>query len=302
MSGPITTGLTPRLLLPGISQFVSTNYKQFPSMHDKIFKKAKSERNYEEAVQMVGLGMAELKGQGEAISIDRIKQGYARRTTHETWQKAVRITMEAFDDNLYMDQAMKFSKELSKSLFHAKETKAASIFNNATSTSVPFLGADGKALLASDHPTGSGGTFSNLATGDISELNIENAVINIYGYVGSDGLKVLARPKALLIPRQSCFEVHRILNSTLRAGTADNDANAVKDRGEIPEVLEWQFITDTDAWFILTDIDGLMFYERMAAKPYYHQDPHTLDHLYYIMERYSFDHVDPRCVYGSMGA
>jgi hypothetical protein len=302
MSGPVTTGLIPRLLLPGITELYGMKYKQLPSVHDKVYKKMKSERNYEEAVQMVGLGMAEIKGQGEAIAIDRFKQSYARRTQHDTWTKAVKITMEAFEDNLYQNQASFLSGELAKALFHAKESRSAALFNNATSTSAPYLGADGKAFLASDHPTGSGGTFSNIATSDISELALENAVINIYGYVGSDGLRMLARPKCLLIPRQSAFEAERILKSTLRSGTSDNDANALFQRKDIPQVLEWQFLTDSDSWFVLTDVDGLMYYERMAAKPHYHQDDATMDHLYSIFERYSFDYTDPRAVYGSMGA
>lgn len=303
MASIITTGSHPRLLLGDISELFGAHYNQLDAKHGKVFRKKSSQRNYEEAAQLVGMGMAEKKDQGAPISLDSTKQGYSRRTYHEVWQKSAKITMEAVDDNRHLDQAAELSKHLARSLFHAKETNAAAIFNNATSTSAPYVGADGVALLSASHPLGGGaGTFSNLSTSDLSELALENAMIAIAGWVDNNNLLMNAKVKGLLIPPENRYTAHRILMSDLRSGTADNDANAIKDRNDVPEIMEWRFLTDSDSWFLLTDQDGLCFYERMAAKPSYEQEFLTKDHIYTMMERYSFDHYDPRAVYGSMGA
>lgn len=301
-SGIINTGSKPRLLLPGITELFGLNYDELKAVHPLVYNKQSSERNYEEAVQLVGVGQAEKKGEGEAVGVDSYKQGYARRTQHEVWAKKIRITMEAFDDDLYLKQAQVLSKELAKGLFHAKETNAASLFNNATSTNAPFLGADGVALLANNHPLGIGGTFSNISTSDLSELALEDAMIAMAGWVDPAGLLQDSDVRCLLIPRQNRYIAHRILKSELRPGTADNDANALYDRMDIPKTLEWRFLTDVDSWFLVTDVDGFVYYDRQAATPHHYEDDETMDQLYMMYERYSFDHYDPRCVYGSLGA
>ena len=302
MSSIITTGSHPRLLLADISELFGAHYEQLEAKHGMIYRKKSSQRNYEEAVQLIGMGMAEKKDQGSPISLDATSQGYSRRTYHEVWQKSAKITMEAVDDNRHLNQAAELSKHLARSLFHAKETNAAALFNNATSTSAPYVGADGVALLANNHPLGGSGTYSNLSISDLSELALENAMIAIAGWVDNNNLLLDAKVKKIVIPANNRYVAHRILNSDLRSGTTDNDANAIKDRGDVPEIVEWRFITDTDSWFLMTDQDGLCFYDRMAAKPSYEQEFLTKDHIYTIMERYSFDHYDGRAIYGSMGA
>lgn len=300
-AGIITTGSHPRLLLPGITELFGSAYKQYDPVHPKVFNKKSSERNFEEAVQLIGVGMASKLDEGSALEVDSTKQGYARRTQHEVYGKLIKITQQAFDDNLYLSQAQELSRELAKSLFHAKETVSSDIFNNATSTSAPYVGADGKALIASDHPTGVGGTFSNLSSSDLSEIALENAVIAIKKFVGSDGLKMMAKPKSLLIPVDSEFIAHRIFKSNYQVD-GNMNSNALKDRNDIPNVMPWVFLSDTDSWFILTDQKGLCFYERTPKKPIYFEEESSLSHFYGIWERYSFDHYDPRAVYGSMGA
>lgn len=302
MASIITTGSHPRLLLADISELFGAHYKQLDALCDKVYMKKKSQLNYEEAVQLVGMDMASKKDQGSAIEIDGTKQGYSRRTYHEVWQKSAKITMEAVDDNRHLNQATELSKHLARSLFHAKETNAAALFNNATSTSAPYVSADGLAFLSSAHLLGGGGTYSNLSSSDLSELALEDAQIAIAGWVDNNNLLINAKVRSLLIPSNNRYTAHRILRSDLRVGTADNDANAIKDRNEIPQILEWRFLTDTDSWFLLTDQDGLCFYERMASRPSYEQEYLTKDHIYTMMERYSFDHYDERCVYGSVGA
>lgn len=302
MASVITTGSHPRLLLADISELFGAHYNQLTMVHDKVYRKKSSQRNFEEAVQLVGMGQAERKDEGSPISLEGTKQGYTRRTVHEVWQKSAKITMEAVEDNRHLNQATELPKHLAKSLFHAKESNAAALFNNATSTSAPYVGADGKALLSATHTLGGGGTFSNISTSDLSELALENAIIALGGFVDNSGLLMLTKVKSLLIPINNRFVAHRILRSDLRAGTAENDTNALKDLSEVPNIIEWRFLTDTDSWFLLTDQEGLVFYERKAAAPSYEQEFLTKDHIYTMMERYSFDHFDPRAVYGSMGA
>lgn len=302
MAGIITTGSHPRLLLGDISHLFGAHYKQLDAVHPMVYMKKSSERNYEEAVQLIGMGQAEKKHEGSPIEFDSTKQGYTRITVHDVWQKSAKITMEAVEDNRHLNQAAELSKHLARALFHAKETNAAALFNNATSTSAPYVSADEKAFLASDHPLGGGGSYSNLSSSDLSELALENAMIAIGGWVDNNGLLMNAKVKSMVIPKENRYVAHRILRSDLRSGTADNDANAIKDRNDIPEIIEWRFLTDTDSWYLLTDQEGLCFYERKAAQPSYEQEYLTKDHIYTMMERYSFDHYDERCVYGSVGA
>ena len=304
-TGVITTGSTPRLLLSAtIANLFGMDYKQLQAVYPKVYKTKSSEKNFEESVLLNGLGMAQQKGEGDTIAIDSYQQGGARRTYHTVWGKGVRVTMEHFQDNLHMNVAQVASKELAKSLFHAKETNAAAFFNNATSTSAPYVGWDAKALLDTAHPTGVGGTFSNKASTDFSELALENAIITIKKWIGYDGLQVMINSSnlKLLIPVDSSFDVHRIIKSELRSGTADNDANAVKDMSIISSVIPWVFLTDTDSWFLLTGQDGLCHFDRMSPTTHHYQDDRTLDSIYQIYERYSFDHYDPHAVFGSMGA
>ncbi len=301
-AGIITTGSKPRLLVPGIDKLFGLNYDQLKAKHPEIYSMKSSKKNFEEAVKLVGVGQAELKGEGDAIAADSISQDYARRTPHNVWGKSVRITMEAFEDDLYLSHAQVLSKELAKALFHAKETNAAALFNNATSTSAPYVGADGKAFLASDHPQAGGGTISNLSTSDISELALENAMIAIAGWTDDAGLLMDADVKCLLLPTANRYKVHRILETPLRSGTAENDANALRDRGDIPKVVEWRFLTDTDSWYLLTDVDGLVGYNRTNPTSHYYMDDKTMDHYYSKHERYSFDYYNPLSAYGSLGA
>lgn len=300
-AGVITTGSAPRLLLPGITTLFGLAYKELKGIHPLVYAKKNSDKNFEEAIAMAGVGMAELKGEGEAIGVDSYKQARARRTFHEVYGKKLRITKEAFEDNLYMSQASVMSKELAKAAFHAKETIAAARFNNATSTAVPYVGADAVALLSGSHPVDAGGTFSNIASADLSELALENAMIAIGAWVDDAGLLLNADVKRLLIPRQSRYIAHRILNSNLRSGTGENDANALKDRMDIPEITEWRFLTDSDCWFLLTDVEGFLHYQRKAPSFSNFEDDHTKDQFYDMYERYSFDNIDARAVYGSMG-
>lgn len=302
MAGVITTGNKPRLLLPGITRTFGLEYEKFKGIGQTIYEQMASQRNFEEMVQIVGGGAAEHKTEGAPINTDTIDQGYARRTVHKVWAKAFRITKEAFDDDLYLSHANVLAKEMAKALFHAKEANAAALFNNCTSTSAPYLGADGKAYYASDHPLGRGGVLDNLASVAISELALEQADIDIRGWQDNSGRPAMAKIKKLLVPRQLIPDVHRILQSDRRSGTADNDANYLKDKGIIPSVEAWIYLTDVDAWHLLTDQAGLMQFNRTGTETDVEQEPYTKDKIYSMTERYSFDYYDPRAGYGSAGA
>jgi hypothetical protein len=270
---------------------------------DMLYDVKSSKRNYEEFVQLRGVGVAQEKGEGEAISIDDVAQFSDRKVVHKVWAKAIRITEEAFEDDLYQNYAQVASKELAKSLAHAKEINAAKLFNNATSTSTPYVDKFGKAFVSTGHQTGSGGTYSNITTSDLTELALENADIQMQGWVGNDGLRIMVKTKQLLIPPQLRYKAHRILRSDLRSGTADNDTNALKDMSLIPSILEWQFLEDTNNWFLLTDVDGLCHYHRMKPTSFYAMDEDTHDHKYSVRERYSHDYNgDHRCVLGGIVA
>ena len=304
-TGVVNLGTAPRLLLSAyISNLFGMNYKQLEAVADKVYDKKDSKQNFEESVLMNGIGVAQVKNEGGTIALDSYGQGPGRRTYHQVYAKAMKVTMEHFNDNMHMNVASVASKELAKSLFHAKEILGASYFNNATSTSAPFVGLDGKALIASDHPTGVGTTYSNLASTDFSELALENAIITIRNWIGYDGLKINVKTSGLklLIPNNTIFDAHRILKSELRSGTADNDANAVKNMGVISEIIPWSFLTDTDCWFLLTNVPGLVHYNRESPQTHHYMEDTTLDSVYQIYERYSFDYFDPHAVFGSMGA
>ena len=304
-TGVVTTGSTPRLLISAmISNLFGMEYKQHKAVHPLIYDKKSSSQNFEEAVLLQGLGVASRKNEGSTIALDSYKQAAARRTVHQVWGKALKVTMEQFEDNLHMNVAQVASKELAKALFHAKEINAAAIFNNATSTSAPYVGWDAVALLSTAHPTGLGSTFTNRASTDFSELALEQAVIDILGWIGYDGLRVNVNHDnlKLLIPRQELFNVHRILKSDLQSNSAEHNANAVKDMGIVSQIIPWVFLTDSDAWFVLTGERGLCYYDRQAPKTHHYQEDSTMDSIYQIYERYSFDHFDPHAVYGSPGA
>lgn len=302
MAGTITSASHPRLLVGDISHLFGMHYAQHKPIAEMVYKKKSSQRNFEEAVQLSNIGEMEEKAESAAIVLDSFSQGHARLTTHKVWTKAVKISMEAVDDNRHLNMSTEIPRIIARSKWHTVESQGSALFNNATSTSAPYLGADGKALLASDHGLVKGGSVSNLSSSDLSELAIENARIAIDDFRDNANLRMNAQIKCLLIPSNSQFLAERVVNSPARVGTADNDLNAIDKLGTIPKILKWNFLTDTNSWFLLTDQPGLCYYERMAAKPFYYQEDNTFDHVYGMKCRFSFDYFDWRSVYGSMGA
>lgn len=301
---PISRAQLFKELLPGLNALFGLEYKRYPEEHAEIFSTETSDRSFEEDQKITGFGAAPTKLEGAAIQYDTAQEGYTARYTHETIAMGFAITEEAIEDNLYDQLSARYTKALARAMAYTKQVKAASVLNNGFSGS--FLGGDGVSLFNSAHPLVGGLTNSNIpaVASDLNETSLENAIIDIGGWVDDRGLLIAARPNKLIIHRASQFEATRILQTEQRVGTADNDINALKNNGAIPggyTVNHW--LTDPDAWFLTTDIpNGLKHFVRAPLKTGMDTDFDTGNARYKARERYSFGWSDPLGMYGSAGA
>jgi hypothetical protein len=291
-------------LLPGLNALFGLEYQQYEEEHQMVFSQENSDRSFEEEQKLSGFGSAPVKREGAAIEYDTAQEAWTARYTHETIAMGFAITEEAVEDNLYDQLAGRYTKALARAMAYTKQVKAASILNNAFSSSFP--GGDGKELLATDHPLVGGGTNGNepsTAT-DLNETALENAVIDIAAWTDERGLLIAARPKKLIIPPALQWTATRLLETEQRVGTADNDINALKNNGAIPGGYGvMHHLTDTDAWFLTTDIpNGLKHFVRAPLKTGMDVDFDTGNARYKARERYSFGWSDPLALYGSPGA
>tara|TARA_R100000388_G_scaffold13650_1_gene11227 strand:+ start:1024 stop:1932 length:909 start_codon:yes stop_codon:yes gene_type:complete len=291
-------------LEPGLNALFGMEYARYENQHSEIFTTETSDRSFEEEVMLSGFGAAPTKSEGTGVAFDDANEAYTARYNHETVALAFSITEEAVEDNLYDRLSARYTKALARSMAHTKQVKAAAVLNNAFDSTV--TGGDGKELCATDHPLTNGSTFANepSTAADLNETSLEDALIKIAGFVNERGLIVALRGMKLIIPRQLQFVAERIMNSTLRVGTSDNDANALKNMGMLPEgYVVNDFLTDTDAFFIMTDTPrGFLHFERVALSTGMEADFDTGNMRYKARERYSFGFSDPRCVFGSPGA
>ena len=292
-------------LEPGLNALFGMEYGRYEGQHAEIFDTESSDRAFEEEVMLSGFGAAPTKGEGTGVSYDDAQEAYTARYNHETVAMAFSITEEAVEDNLYDRLASRYTRALARSMAHTKQVKAASILNNAFSAGA-FAGGDGVALCDASHPLTSGGTFANepSVAADLNETSLEDALINIAGFVDERGLIVALRGMKLIIPRQLQFVAERLLVSNLRVGTADNDINAIKSSGMLPEgYVVNDYLTDTDAFFITTDVpNGMKHFVRTAMATSMDGDFDTGNVRYKARERYSFGVSDPLGIYGSPGA
>jgi hypothetical protein len=300
--GIINTGSFPKALWPGVKKWYGTAYNDYKTEYDQLVDTIKSDKAWEEFVGKVGLGLAVVKPEGSSITYDSEGQGFTTRVTHVNYALGFIITEEMMDDDQYMVVGERRSKALARSMRITKEINVTNLYNRAFSGSYTF--GDGKQILASDHPNVSGGTWSNiLATAsDLSEAALEQAVIDIEGFTDDRGILIAVKPKALVIPRQLAFEAARILKSTGRVDTPNNDINALKEAGSIPKVVVNHWLTDTDAWFIRTDVEGLVYVERKADSFAQDNDFNTSNALFKAQGRYSVTCYEPRSLFGSGGA
>ena len=291
-------------LEPGLNALFGMEYARYENQHSEIFTTETSDRSFEEEVMLSGFGAAPTKSEGTGVAFDDANEAYTARYNHETVALAFSITEEAVEDNLYDRLSARYTKALARSMAHTKQVKAAAVLNNAFDSTV--TGGDGKELCATDHPLTNGSTFANepSTAADLNETSLEDALIKIAWFVDERGLIVALRGMKLIIPRQLQFVAERIMNSTLRVATSDNDINALKSMGMLPEgYVVNDFLTDTDAFFIMTDTPrGFLHFERVALSTGMEADFDTGNMRYKARERYSFGFSDPRCVYGSPGA
>ena len=290
-------------LEPGLNALFGLEYDRYDKEHTAIYEEESSDRAFEEEVMLAGFGTAPVKGEGSAISFDDAQETYTARYTHDTIALAFSITEEAIEDNLYDRLASRYTRALARSMSQTKQVKAAAVLNNAFSTSYPI--GDGAALCSSSHPSLTGNQRNLLSTAaDLNETSLEQMLIDIAGLTDERGLKVAVRGMKLLIPKELQFISERVLNSTLRAGTADNDINAMKAMGMLPEgAYVNHFLTDTDAFFIKTDApNGFKLFQRTPIRTAMEGDFDTGNSRFKARERYSFGVSDSRCVFGTPGA
>ena len=291
-------------LLPGLNALFGMEYARYGEEHKEIYETETSERSFEEETKLSGFSAAPVKNEGSAIQYDNAQEAYTARYTHETIAMGFSITEEAIEDNLYDSLSSRYTKALARAMAYTKQVKAAYVLNNAF-TGGPTYG-DGQVLCSTAHPLVSGGVNSNRpATGaDLNETSLENAVIQIAGWTDERGLLIAAKPKKLVVPPSLMFVATRLLETELRVGTADNDINAIKNNGSIPDGYRVNhFLTDTNAWFLITDVpNGLKHFVRSPMSTGMDGDFDTGNVRYKSRERYSFGVSDPLGIWGSPGA
>lgn len=288
----------------GVRTFYGKVYNEYPVEFLDIFTKYNSDMAFEEEVGISGMGLAQMKTEGAGIAYDEMRQGFTTRYTHATYALGFMITREAYEDGLAVTQSLRKAQALAFSMRQTKETLAALVINRAfTST---YAGGDGKELCATDHPNVAGGTWANelAVAADLSEAALEQMCINIGNLTNDRGLKIAIRPQKLLIPPDLEFEAARILKSINQAGTTNNDINAIRVLGKFPGgVIVNHYLTDTDAFFILTDCpDGLKYFERKADSFAEDNDWETEVAKFKSSFRASWGWSDPRAIYGSTGS
>jgi len=291
-------------LLPGLNALFGMEYARYGEEHKEIYETEKSERSFEEETKLSGFSAAPVKNEGSAIAYDNAQEAFTARYTHETIALGFSITEEAIEDNLYDSLSARYTKALARAMSYTKQVKAASVLNNGFNGS--YAGGDGVALFSTAHPLVSGGTNANApATGvDLNETALENAVIQIAAWTDERGLLIAAKPRKLVIPPSLMFVAKRLLDTELRVATADNDINALKQMGAIPEGFTVNhFLTDSNAWFLTTDVpNGLKHFERMPLANSMDGDFDTGNVRYKARERYSFGWSDPLGIWGSQGS
>ena len=291
-------------LEPGLNALFGLEYDRYENEHTEIFDTENSDRAFEEEVMLSGFGQAPVKGEGASVTYDTAQETFTARYSHETVALAFALTEEAIEDNLYDSLSSRYTKALARSMATTKQVKAANVLNNGFSTSFP--GGDGKPLMATDHPTLSGGDQSNepSTAADLNETSLENAMIDISQFVDERGIKVNVQARKLIIPPQLQFVAERVLKTPGRVGTSDNDINALKNMGMLPDgYVVNHYLTDTDAFFIKTDApNGLKHFVRSPMSTGMEGDFETGNVRYKARERYSFGFSDWRGIYGSPGA
>jgi phage major head subunit gpT-like protein len=291
-------------LLPGLNALFGLEYKRYGEEHKEIFEIETSERSFEEETKLSGFGAAPVKPEGNAIAYDNAQEAFTARYTHETIALGFAITEEAIEDNLYDSLSARYTKALARAMAYTKQTKAAAVLNNGFAVGVN--GGDGVPLFSPTHPLVGGAVNSNVPAtpSDLNETSLEAAVIQLAAWTDERGLLLAAKPRKLILPPALQFVATRLLETELRVGTTDNDINALKNNGSIPEgytINHW--LVDTNAWFLTTDVpNGAKHFVRVPMSTGMDPDFDTGNARYKARERYSFGWSDPLGMYGSPGS
>ena len=303
MSNVITSSSFAKLLWPGLNAIWGKEYNDYPVEWDRLFEKNTSDRAYEEDLGISSFGLANVKAEGAPITYDTERQGFTSRYNHVVYALGFIVTREMYEDDQYGKIGGQKAKALARSMRQTKETNGANIYNRAFDSN--YLGGDGVSMINSAHPNVAGGTWSNqiAVASDLSEAALEQAVIDIAGFRDDRGLLIAAKPDKLVIPYQQQFEAKRILGADGRVGTDLNDPNVLKDLGIFSNVVTNHYLTDADAWFILTSVkDGVKYFERRGDQFEMDNDFDTENAKFKATARYAFGWSDPRAIYGSQGA
>lgn len=290
-------------LEPGLNALIHDNYQIYDQEHSLIYSTETAEKAFEEEVMLYGLGAAMTKNEGAAVTYDVSGEAWTATYVMETVALAAAITEEAIEDNLYRPLAKRIGQMLARSMAHTKQVKAAAVLNNGFNT---FQTGDGVSLFNTSHPLVSGGTLANTPAvqADLSETALESAIIAIHGFTDERGLRMIVKPRRLVIPKELVFEAERILKSELRVSTADNDVNALRSTGQLPGGYAVNhYLTDPDAFFVLTDvIDGFKLFQRRRLSSTTEPEFETGNLRIKTTERYAFGVSDPRASFGYSGA
>ena len=290
-------------LLPGLNALFGLEYEKYEDEHEMIYETESSERSFEEEVKLSGFGAAPVKAEGAAISYDSAQESFTARYNHETIAMGFSITEEAMEDNLYDSLSARYTKALARGMAYTKQVKAANPLNNGFTS---YNSGDGVTLFSASHPLVNGGTNANRpAVGaDLNETSLENATIEIAAFTDERGLLIAARPQRLIVPPALMFTAERLLETTQRVATADNDINAIRNMGAIPGGYSVNhYLTDNNAFFLITDVpNGMKHFQRTAMETSMDGDFDTGNVRYKARERYSFGVSDPLGIYGVPGA
>jgi hypothetical protein len=293
-------------LLPGLNALFGLEYARYGEEHKEIYDTETSERSFEEETKLSGFTAAPVKNEGSAIRYDNGQEAWTARYNHETIAMGFSLTEEAIEDNLYDSLSARYTKALARSMAYTKQVKAAAVINNGFTNSAAYYGGDNVPLFSTAHPLVSGGTNSNTQSTmtDLNETSLEAAVIQIAGWTDERGLLIAAKPRKLIVPPNLMFVATRLLETELRVGTTDNDINALKNNGSIPEGYTVNhFLTDTNGWYLTTDVpNGMKHFVRTPLANSMDGDFDTGNVRYKSRERYSFGWSDPLGMWGSQGA
>jgi len=293
-------------LEPGLNALFGLEYKNYANEHAAIFDTENSDRAFEEEVMLSGFANAGVKPEGSAVNYDAAQETFTARYTHETLALAFSITEEAIEDNLYDRLASRYTKALARSMSNAKQVKAVTPLIQGLPSTDNFDSGDAVSLFSTNHATVSGTKVKNTLTtqADLNETSLEQGLIDIAGMTDERGLRVAARGMKMIIPSANQFAAERLLKSQGRTGTADNDINAVVSMGMVPQGYRVNnFLTDTDSWYIITDVpNGMKMFQRAALKTAMEGDFDTGNVRYKARERYSFGVSDYRGIFGVEGA